>query len=537
MSARILSALALLSASAWAQSAGEADLEGEYFYHALAVESRNGFVAQTSNRSGRLEFGDDGLFATGSARHAYWEQPSGVAVLDGFLEGFGSFDARIGADAETLFGIAHGFSSGDVAVVAAVRTLGEAFEPTSFQGAYQAALATFPPSGPATPVVAFARFDAEQAVLSVAADGSGTLSVPSGLGLATTEFDIAVAADAGLIIGSPAGVPGLLIAVRREAATPDAGLWVLELAFGRSGPAAAVGGLAFSDAARARIHERWLGPGGATDFRGESAFRLMPDGTGALDATPVVAAAGGGLLGGVSAAGGIALLLAIPAPAAPDGEVFADPRGNVSAASLSPAGAPAAPGELRSLFGRGLASQVAAAESLPLPVELAGASILVDDAAAPLLFVSAGQVNYQLPEDAPGPIVRIVARNGAESSDEIFTRVAATSPAVFTLDGSGGGAGVFTHADFTLVSPAAPARGGEIVVAFLTGLGVNQPLPEVRIGGRAAEVLFAGRAPGFVGLDQLNLRIPVNAPIGDAVPFTVATRDAWSDTVTITIGQ
>jgi uncharacterized protein (TIGR03437 family) len=55
--------------------------------------------------------------------------------------------------------------------------------------------------------------------------------------------------------------------------------------------------------------------------------------------------------------------------------------------------------------------------------------------------------------------------------------------------------------------------------------------PSVTIGGLPAAVDFAGLAPGFIGLGQMNIRVPAEAPTGDAVPLVIQ----GAKTVTVTI--
>ena len=51
----------------------------------------------------------------------------------------------------------------------------------------------------------------------------------------------------------------------------------------------------------------------------------------------------------------------------------------------------------------------------------------------------------------------------------------------------------------------------------------------VTLGGRPAEILYAGAAPGFVaGLMQINLRVPMDAPVGDQVPVVLSISTATS---------
>ena len=60
-------------------------------------------------------------------------------------------------------------------------------------------------------------------------------------------------------------------------------------------------------------------------------------------------------------------------------------------------------------------------------------------------------------------------------------------------------------------------------------------MPTVTIGGVSATVSFSGLAPGFVGLYQVNVTVPDNAPMGDAVPVILNIGGATSNTVTIAV--
>ena len=218
------------------------------------------------------------------------------------------------------------------------------------------------------------------------------------------------------------------------------------------------------------------------------------------------------------------------------------PGGAVNAATF--AGTVLAPGSLISVFGEGLAPGTASASLLPLPTELIGVSIRISNIPAPLLFVSPGQVNLQVPwEIAPGTVLITATVNGAPSNS-IQANVGPYSPGVF----------VIVHADGSPVSSDNPAVAGEVLVAYATGLGpvtVNVPtgqaapasplaitteLPTITIDSVPAEVVFSGMAPGFVGLYQVNVRVPTSGAGGsrtavvlkiggqEAPPAFIATR-------------
>ena len=66
-------------------------------------------------------------------------------------------------------------------------------------------------------------------------------------------------------------------------------------------------------------------------------------------------------------------------------------------------------------------------------------------------------------------------------------------------------------------------------------LSATTASPEVSIGSAAADVLFAGLAPGFIGLYQVNVRLPASAPSGDAVGVSLRIGGAESNVVTIAV--
>ncbi len=171
----------------------------------------------------------------------------------------------------------------------------------------------------------------------------------------------------------------------------------------------------------------------------------------------------------------------------------------VSAASFAPG---IAPGGIASAFlnGVGGVNGVVAADRLPLPATLGGISVQVNGEAAGLFAVANSgvglQVNFLVPATTPAGEA-LFAIGGAERR----VMVAAAAPAVFTVDGR-------------LAAVRGPGTRGEAIEIYGTGLGTATPV-EVLIGGRAARVLFAGAAPGFAGLNQINAVIPAEVAPGE----------------------
>lgn len=207
----------------------------------------------------------------------------------------------------------------------------------------------------------------------------------------------------------------------------------------------------------------------------------------------------------------------------------------VSAASYS--GVKLAPESIAALFGASLSNQTQAAASLPLPTELAGASVRVKDSAnvehpAPLFFASPGQINFQIPPGASSgtAVINVIKGSGAAATGVI--QITPVSPALFSADASGTGYPAATVlrikgdgsqsyepvAEFNAAQNRFVARPIDLgpptdqvfLILFGTGIRNRSALSTVnaRIGGENAEVLFAGSQDGFVGLDQVNLRLP-----------------------------
>ena len=213
-----------------------------------------------------------------------------------------------------------------------------------------------------------------------------------------------------------------------------------------------------------------------------------------------------------------------------------------------------APGSLIAVFGSGLAASTSSASVTPLPTSIAGTSVEINGQPIPLFFVSAGQVNGQMPFSVSGT-VSVRVRTAAGLSPAVNLAVSPSAPRLFTKTMDGKGDPILVHgADWSMVTAASPAQPGEFLILFLTGLGAvspaipagtpggdnaaNGPLNQVApgaaavtFGGKAATVLFAGLAPGFAGLYQINFQVSEGASGGTVV---VSTRDgSTSDTTAL----
>jgi uncharacterized protein (TIGR03437 family) len=220
--------------------------------------------------------------------------------------------------------------------------------------------------------------------------------------------------------------------------------------------------------------------------------------------------------------------------------------------------APLAPGSLISVFGSSLAQNQSIASALPLPMSLAGSTILLAGQGAPLLYASNGQVNAQVPYGiAVNAAQQLVISVGSTISTPQAVTLAAAAPGVFTKDGSGSGQGIIEGVDANQVQTLAdsdhPVVAGEAIIIYCTGLGeVNPAVPtgsaaplaplsttvspvSVTIGGVPATVLFQGLTPGFAGLYQVNAQVPSGVTPGSQVPVVITSAGQPSQPVTIAV--
>jgi uncharacterized protein (TIGR03437 family) len=126
------------------------------------------------------------------------------------------------------------------------------------------------------------------------------------------------------------------------------------------------------------------------------------------------------------------------------------------------------------------------------------------------------------------------------------------APAAFAANGSGNGQADAVTQDGRLVSPAGPALRGEFVMLYVTGLGAvaNQPptgsaasdassptlaIPSVTISGSPALVSFAGLAPGYVGVYQLNVLIPEAVLPGSNVALNLSINGVAAKQMTLAV--
>jgi uncharacterized protein (TIGR03437 family) len=228
-----------------------------------------------------------------------------------------------------------------------------------------------------------------------------------------------------------------------------------------------------------------------------------------------------------------------------------------------------APGQIGSVFGANLivGSQPQSANVLPLPGSLRNTRVYVNGVNAPLFYVSSGQINFQIPQTtAAGQAYVAVYRGDGIASSGSF-QVAPVVPTLFSTNSIGTGQGSILNSDFSLngdssINPQLKrAKRGDHVMIFanrpmsllLSGQsgqpasvedGVPSPFnplltlaqpATVMIGDKTVVASFSGLAPGYVALWQINVLIPTDAPVGNAVELSVRIGSQTSNRVTIAI--
>jgi uncharacterized protein (TIGR03437 family) len=186
-----------------------------------------------------------------------------------------------------------------------------------------------------------------------------------------------------------------------------------------------------------------------------------------------------------------------------------------------------APGSLATVYGSGLATSVATANSFPIPLSLGGASVTVAGVPAPILYASPGQVNFQIPFEVPPGYATVSVSVGGSVVESGPFNILGAAPGVFA---SSGGAASVVNQDGSINSFGNPAAPGSTISLYVTGLGAVSPsVPTgqaasdtplswtvspvtATIGTVSAAVAFAGLAPGFTGLYQLNIVLPSMSP-------------------------
>lgn len=220
----------------------------------------------------------------------------------------------------------------------------------------------------------------------------------------------------------------------------------------------------------------------------------------------------------------------------------------VSAASYSPTAI--SEKSIVAAFGVSMATGTEPVTSQPLPTMLAGTVVKVRDSngverLAPLFYVSPDQINYQVPAGTAVGTASVAIVNSIGVGATGTMEIRASAPSIFTANSLGSGAAAAVDAITGSAAPFNAKRsGGEpnIIAVFGTGLGTDATDADgdvraevtARIDGNMVTMWYAGRAPGYVGLNQFNIELPAGITSGTHT-LTLTRAMVTSNIVTIEI--
>ncbi len=189
----------------------------------------------------------------------------------------------------------------------------------------------------------------------------------------------------------------------------------------------------------------------------------------------------------------------------------------------------------------------------PLPAQLGGTSVQLiaggSNWVCPMVYTSASQIAAIIPSAAPVGQGSLSVTFAGQTSFPGVIQVVSSAVGIYSVRSSGSGPGVITGIDFGQKTPAQPAKPGDVVIAWATGLGpIDQDdslLPttfkqfantEVFVGDRAARVVSASRSGCCSGLDQIAFEVP-DGPQSCFVPVSIRTPGGSSNFITLPVSE
>jgi uncharacterized protein (TIGR03437 family) len=249
---------------------------------------------------------------------------------------------------------------------------------------------------------------------------------------------------------------------------------------------------------------------------------------------------------------GINISLRVPDFSGPG--VYLDPTGIANAASSAPFTVGVSRGGFVALYGTNLASTTLVDGSMPFT--LGGVQVLINGRQAPIYYVRSDVVSAIVPFATTGTVASIQVINNGVASDIRTVRVKDGTPGIYTWAGTGIGYAIAAHAQpYAAITPQNPARPGEAILVYLTGLGdVDPPVPDgvppplspysyakiqpvVVIHRESVDPLFAGLAPLLTGVYAITFTVPADIGPGDVDLYVdIALPDSRTSEAQIPVG-
>jgi uncharacterized protein (TIGR03437 family) len=212
-----------------------------------------------------------------------------------------------------------------------------------------------------------------------------------------------------------------------------------------------------------------------------------------------------------------------------------------------------APGSAIAVYGVNLASAVNSAPASRLVQTLESVSVRAGGQLLPLFFVSPGQINAQLSSNlSEGQQTLTVHVEGKPDANAYFT-VVRNAPGLFSRTTDSGAFAVATHQDGSAISTESPARRGEVVALYGTGLGPYNPSPAdgvavpagqkypladpavVVMGDHQAKPVWAGAASGRIGVAVVQMKIDDSIPHSTNLSLNVKINGVNSNAVLLPV--
>lgn len=229
----------------------------------------------------------------------------------------------------------------------------------------------------------------------------------------------------------------------------------------------------------------------------------------------------------------------------------------ITVTSAADASAGLAAGSLATIMGSNLSSQLAQAQSVPWPTSLGGVTVQVQDSGsvtrpAGLLFVSPGQVNFQIPPGTALGMATVILQSGAATFSALEP-IYPVAPALFRINDLGVAAATAVRLlipsaiqspvpvfrcvdtpDSCRLVPIDPGLDTPVYLSFY-GTGISGAGVQVTIGGMTLMPTYVGPQGQFPGLDQVNVGLPLSLRGAGEVSVTVTAGGVTSNAVKIAV--
>lgn len=217
-------------------------------------------------------------------------------------------------------------------------------------------------------------------------------------------------------------------------------------------------------------------------------------------------------------------------------------------------------GDVLAIYGRQFTAGEAQTGTLPLTTNFSNVQVMLNGQAIPVQYVGAGQINVQIPYDAPigGGTLNVVA--GGKTSNTVSVNILPLAPVLLPFPGGTYVLAQTASGGFEGYSSTAPAHAGDTLVLYAVGLGAvspasaagaaapSKPLANVAAttkicmgnlnpfagGATCIAPFFAGLTPGYFGLYQLNFVVPQGIK-GTAIPFFLQVGQSSSNILSFSI--